>query len=76
MDYELNFKKLKKEILKIKKNLHTEILYHILVHYFLEEYQSNYGDLDPDGKEIKDLNDSEYKSLRIIIDFFEDFKYM
>ena len=58
---------------KIKKENHTEILYHILVHYFLEEYQNNFGDLDPDGKEVKELEDSEYKSLRTIIDFFEDF---
>ena len=62
-----------KKIKKIKKENHTEILYHILVHYFFEEYQNNFGDLDPDGKEVKELEDSEYKSLRIIIDFFEDF---
>ena len=73
MDFEKEYKKLKKKINKINKMMITETLFEYLNHKETENYMDISGELDPNGLKIKDLVESNYKNLRIIIHFFEEY---
>tara|TARA_R110002096_G_scaffold97962_2_gene218229 strand:- start:1083 stop:1304 length:222 start_codon:yes stop_codon:yes gene_type:complete len=72
MDYEKEYKKLRRKINKINKTMITEVLYEYLNHIENDEYMSISGELDPDNIKIKDLIESNYKKLRILIHFFHE----